>query len=143
MNADWTRPYVGIPFVAKGRDFSGCDCGGLVLLALKVERGVIATDFEDYAAEDFADMRGVRKISRGIEAIMREWIVVEKPLPFDLCRFRYGREPFHYGVYVGRGQFLHVEKALLFSRLTPLDDLDWGPRFIEFRRHERLMGAPC
>lgn len=73
---------------------------------------------------------------------MREWVVVEKPLPFDLVRFRYGRYPSHVGMWAGyRNNFLHVEKNGGVARLAPITDALWGPRFFEFRRHRLLMGA--
>lgn len=33
----WTKKYVGIPFVSGGRDFTGCDCYGLIRLILQNE----------------------------------------------------------------------------------------------------------
>ena len=44
----WSDKYVSppIPFKPRGRDFSGCDCGGLVLLALKDHFGIEARDVE-------------------------------------------------------------------------------------------------
>lgn len=139
----WVKKYIGIPFLEGGRTAGGCDCGGLVLLALKQECGIIAADFNDYGKAEFGNGKGMSRLGAGIESLMREWIVVDKPQPFDLLRFRYGRTPCHVGLWVGQGKFLHVEKDGLFARLTPLTDIVWGPRFIEFRRHEALMeGKP-
>lgn len=135
----WTGKYIGIPFVEGGRDFSGCDCGGLVLLALKLEKGVIASDFNNYGKREFKNMCGYAVLGQGIEELMKEWIPVDEPLPFDLVRFRYGRLPCHVGIYAGNGKFLHVEESQGVARITDMNDLSWGPRFVDFRRHRELM----
>jgi cell wall-associated NlpC family hydrolase len=50
MQHDWTK-YIGIPFRDHGRDFTGCDCYGLVRLALLNEFGValplLIDEYED------------------------------------------------------------------------------------------------
>ncbi len=140
-NQHWTNKYIGIPFREGGRDTSGCDCGGLVLLVLQREFAIQALDFTAYETADFC-RHGFNKLADGIESLMREeWAVVDTPQPFDLVRFFYGRFPCHVGLWAGYGNtFLHVEKDGLFTRLTPMTDLSWGPRFMEFRRHKAMIG---
>ena len=142
MREHWTDKYIGIPFREGGRDFTGCDCGGLVVLALREECGIQALDFTEYEALDFMGMAGFEKIGAGIERVMGEWGAVEKPQAFDLARFYHGRYPCHVGLWSGKGgTFLHVEKHGGVARLTSMTDLAWGRRFFEFRRHKGLGGA--
>lgn len=57
----WHEKYIGIPFENGGRSFLGCDCGGLVLLMLKTERGIHAKDMlEVYERQEFAHARRSR-----------------------------------------------------------------------------------
>lgn len=143
MSGQWTDAYIGIPFKEGGRDESGCDCAGLALLVLRREAEVEATDFRAYETADFNYPHGYAALSKSMDELMAEWAPVKEPQALDLVRFRYGRYPAHVGIWAGSGNlFLHVEKEGNFARLTPLTDLAWGPRFIEFRRHERLMGLP-
>lgn len=136
---NWTDKYIGIPFTEGGRDFAGCDCGGLVLLALRLEKGVTALDFNDYGKGAFKTLRGFALLGEGIESLMHEWLPVDVPRAFDLVRFRYGRLPCHVGIYAGSCTFLHVEEAQGVARITDMNDLSWGPRFVDFRRHRELM----
>ena len=139
MRSNWSDRYIGIPFVEGGRDFTGCDCAGLVLLALREECGIHALDFTAYETLDFNCMDGYGKLGGLIEQAMSEWTVVEAPQAFDLARFYHGRYPCHVGLWTGQGNaFLHVDKAGQFARLTPMTDLSWGKRFFEFRRHRDI-----
>jgi len=88
---NWTDRYIGIPFKEGGRDFSGCDCAGLVLLALREETGIQALDFTEYERLDFAGMAGYEKLSSLIERAMSEWCEADEPQAFDLARFYHGR----------------------------------------------------
>jgi len=136
---NWTDRYIGIPFIEGGRDFSGCDCAGLVLLALREECGISALDFTEYERLDFAGMAGYGKLGGLIERAMREWCGVDAPKAFDLARFYHGRFPCHVGLWTGHGNtFLHVDKRGTFARLTSMTDLSWGKRFFEFRRHREI-----
>lgn len=137
---NWTDKYIGIPFVPGGRSESGCDCGGLVLLALRKEKSIVAADFNAYDRKDFGNMRGMSRLGLGIECLMEEWLPVKTPLPFDLVRYRYGRWPSHVGIYARAGKVLHVEEGQGFARIIDLKDPVWGPRFVEFRRHKLLAG---
>lgn len=136
---NWSDRYIGIPFAPGGRSVAGCDCGGLVLLALRREKGVIASDFNAYGRGEFGDMRGMEALGRGIEGLMEEWIPMEEPRPFDLVRYRYGRWPSHVGIYARPGKVLHVEEARGFSCVMDMKDTVWWPRFVEFRRHREMM----
>ena len=140
MTEHWTGKYIGIPFVPGGRDMDGCDCGGLVLLVLRQEKGVLASDFNAYLPENFRHASGMAGLGEGItDLVRREWPKVEAPRPFDLARFLVGRHPAHVGVYAGDGLFLHVDDSGFCARLTELQDLSWVPRLYDFRRHKAVL----
>lgn len=134
----WTEKYMRIPFKEGGRSFAGCDCGGLALLVLREEKGVLAADFTEYNAADFRQRLGFARLGKGIDELMREWVVVERPRPFDLCRFRYAGVPCHVGIYIGPCGFLHCERKIN-TAVTRHNDPHWSANFIEFRRHRELL----
>ena len=134
----WSNRYIDVPFKEGGRSLEGCDCGGLVWLIMKQEAGVCITDFQDYGLKEFTSPSGFASLGRGVDSVMDEWLVVDKPKALDLVRFRVGRAPCHVGIYVGQGWFIHSEKEYIFSRLARLNEPAWQRRFIEFRRHRDL-----
>lgn len=141
---NWSDKYIGIPFVEGGRDFHGCDCGGLVLLVLRCEKGIIGRDFTAYELEDFKTRRGLMTIGKGIDAVVaEEWEPVSgEPRAFDLLRFNTGKASCHVGIYVGDGRFLHVESGRgQTAHLECLNSLVWGPKLFAVCRHRALTGG--
>ena len=103
----WTDKYISppIPFVPRGRGFSGCDCGGLVLLVLKEEFGVVARDTEmEYEAAHFERMTHAKRavLEEAIGDAMREWCPVgrDEVRPGDMAVFAPKGVPSHVGVVV-------------------------------------------
>lgn len=139
----WTDKYIGIPFAENGRDFDGCDCGGLVLLALRTERGIVARDFgAEYTAAEFRGREGRRHLEALIAECAREFPRVDAPRPLDVLRFAVGGAICHVGLYVdglGGGRMLHVEETGGAARLEYINGLHWNRRLREIRRHERLL----
>lgn len=140
---NWTRKYTdpGVPFVAGGRDFNGCDCGGLVLLALREEKGIVAKDFSNYNPKDFATRSGYEHLAQLVKDALIDWpVIVTDPKPFDLVRMEVGSARCHVGLYVGQGYFLHVEDAFgSIARLTNICDMGWGSNIFEYRRHKAFV----
>lgn len=139
----WTDKYIGIPFMAGGRDFDGCDCGGLVLLALRTEKNIVARDFgAEYSAAEFRGRAGRARLAAVITEYAREFPCVNMPRPLDVLRFSVGGAVCHVGLYVdgmGGGRMLHVEETGGTARLEYINGLHWGRRLREIRRHERLL----
>jgi len=44
---DWAGDFIGLPYTDKGRDRTGCDCWGLVRLALAEVAGITLPDYSD------------------------------------------------------------------------------------------------
>jgi cell wall-associated NlpC family hydrolase len=95
---------IGIPFKNGGRDFNGCDCLGLTMLAFRLE-GVVLPDYAisclDVAAIDSQIDRS-RPQWRRIDRPRIPCIVVMRMDPDapDMCS--------HLGVYIGANRILHT-----------------------------------
>ncbi|MCV0424674.1 MAG: C40 family peptidase [Roseibium sp.] len=134
----WSNKYIGTPFAEFGRDWSGVDCYGLVVLAYRVELGIDLTSYagEYVSCEEHAELDGLFKgaIDCG------PWNRVEGTAQaFDVALFRRGPLASHCGLVVGHRQMLHVsgrEQAKL-GRYRPEPGKS---QLIGHYRHNRLMG---
>lgn len=143
---NWSDKYISppIPFKPRGRDFSGCDCGGLVLLVLKDHFGVTARDTEkEYEDGHFERMtRDNRQILEGaIEDAMQEWVPVarEDVKPGDMAVFAPRGVPCHVGVVVSPGRMLHVDQCEGQTCLADIHGLKWGGSFQGYYRHAKMF----
>lgn len=111
---DWVADYIGIPFLANGRERSGCDCYGLVRLVIRERLGLALPGYaDDYQGVDdraaiaglvHADLDRMEAVpcevqpfrSRGVERLG------------DVIVLRWKGQPVHMGVVVARGQMLHT-----------------------------------
>ena len=50
----WTARYINIPYINKGREFSGADCWGLVRLVYKNELGIDLPTYGEVSADNLA-----------------------------------------------------------------------------------------
>ena len=128
--AGWTRDWVGIPFLDRGRDRAGLDCWGLLRL---VEREVFGVEVPSFSG-DYGDVRDHARIAELIEANLPGWDPVVEPDPATgLCDFGAGRPgdgvllrrrggPLHVGVVVAPGWMLHTEEGTA-SVLAPYNGL--------------------
>lgn len=108
---------LGTPFRAKGRDWRGVDCWGLVYLAYRELRGVdLPTYADDYAERD---LRGSRALGGLVAREAESWRLVRaagEPSGaediLDVVVLRLGGRPVHVGLYLGEGRFLHAEEKI-------------------------------
>lgn len=104
----WTRGYIGIPFKARGRDRTGCDCWGLVRLVLCEQYGHNLPSFDDeYAALDV----------KGDEALIKTHLpdllrLVRSPSCGDIALMRIRGALSHVGLYLGDGFILHTDHGI-------------------------------
>lgn len=142
----WSDKYISppIPFVPCGRDFSGCDCGGLVLLVLREEFGIVALDAErEYEAAHFERMTHDKRkvLEQAIDEAMREWVPIEREeaQAGDMATFAPKGVPCHVGVVIVPGRMLHMEQEAGQSSLADIHGLKWGSSFAGYYRHAKMF----
>jgi cell wall-associated NlpC family hydrolase len=138
----WCNRYVGIPFVSRGRDRLGCDCYGLVALVLREQ---FAIEVPSYA-NDYPDALEQLEVAWLIsnEISRQRWQRLNVPLPIDgerssalpgsVILLRIAGQPWHVGIVVADGWFLHVRPAT-DSCLERYDSLRWHRRIQGFYRY--------
>lgn len=123
----WVAPFLGIPFIERGADFSGCHCWGLVCLVFRQVRQIELPAYAEIGAGE------ALKVARAMraEAVEQTWCEVIGPWrEFDvvlLAEFEHKerkttRYPGHVGVAAGPNLLLHVERdfdSLCMERSDP------------------------
>jgi cell wall-associated NlpC family hydrolase len=103
----WWAPYIGIPFVDKGRTWDGCDCYGLARLVLGEQLGIWMPSYtEHYESAEVG--AGVSAAWTTFEPL---WTRIEEPRPFAVVLFSFPYGCLHCGVMVDDRQMLHVERG--------------------------------
>lgn len=102
----WTQKYVGIPFQSSGREFSGCDCYGLIRLIFQNEYCICLPEFNLYA-----DALNPRETS----ILFKEYVPVicgtkiQEPEEKAVCLIRTTSGLLsHVGLYAGDGFIIHT-----------------------------------
>ena len=122
-----TDRYLPIPYVDKGADFDGVNCWGLVKLVYEVERGIRLPDYAE------VDEKSGPDVEREINAHRGEWqeASMASLIDFDLLILRVRNLPWHIGVYVGDGHFMHAHPV---TGVT-------APRLTNVHWRNRILGA--
>jgi len=106
MIDDYTK-YLAIPWKDKGRDYSGCDCWGLVRLFLKDDCGL------DLAAldGDYATARDVQAVRELADREKARWIPIkpQNAQKGDVVELSLSRADYHVGVMINEKMVLHIE----------------------------------
>lgn len=117
MTADeCIRKYLGVPYKHGGRDSSGLDCYGMVVLVYK-DLGISLPDYEYQKGwEEEGKDYFVTEYHKGFKKVM-------EPKLWDVVLFRNSRNSDvvnHVGIYVGEDQVLHCleEKTILVGKLS-------------------------
>lgn len=139
----WSDSYVGIPFKDGGRDASGCDCGGLVLLILQRELGIAARDVnEPYTRADFHTRAGNRRLASAVAWCLEDWRELPEGAelkPFDLVLYRVpGGAECHCGCVVTPRLMIHVEERHS-AHLMKIAPKVYGYSLVGFYRHAQLV----
>jgi len=131
MLPTWVGKYVGIPFKELGRDCSGCDCYGLVLMVLKKEFGVEPPDYTGR----YDTTRNGQAIDNIIERESAKWDLVDTPRVGDAVLFRVAGLKWHIGVMVGLDVVLHTERGKN-TIVERIDSLRWRNRIEGYYRYD-------
>jgi len=133
----WVANYIGIPFVAHGRDRTGWDCWGLVHVVLAERFGVHVPSYVgSYASTNDQDGLG-----RLIRSRMTPWHeVTGREHAGDVALLRVRGAPMHVGLVVAKGWMLHVEEGV-DSMVERTDGPRWVKRLIGVYRHEAMTDA--
>ena len=122
----WWNDYVGIPFLAKGRDRDGIDCWGLVRLVYKEQFNIELPSFsEEYEADDTARMKEL------VAQYLEGWQETKEPKPGTGILFRVMGFESHMGIYLGDNKFLHCRENQS-AVIESLDRIEWKNRLVGF-----------
>lgn len=104
---EFTNLAIGVPFIDKGKDFSGFFCWGVVLSAYQKVFGIEIPD-PDVSAMDSEEA------AKHFNLHCQSWIEINKgkEKPGDVVLFRIGRFIAHAGLVVKPGLMLHVDEGI-------------------------------
>ncbi len=124
MKTDFSK-YVDIPFKHRGRDFSGCDCLGIVILIYKEERGIILPDYLDQEY-NLRNKEDDSRLEEGwAEHMKLAWRPIKPPFKRWDCLIFYANSKRivadHMGICIGDDKFLHTSALYRQSMVGRLD----------------------
>lgn len=126
-------PYVGVPWLDRGRELTGCDCWGLHRLVYRDGPRIELPSFaEDYVGP--ADREAIQALISGGRSV---WIPIDAAdaRPFDLVLMH--DRPWHVGTLVQPGRMLHVPEGRS-SVIEHISTGRFGRRLEGLYRHEAL-----
>lgn len=133
----WATALIGIPFVEHGRSMAGCDCWGLVRLALAIGFGVTVPDY----TEEYATTTDREEIHALVTQESLGWLQVPAAAsqPGDVVLFRMQGRVCHAGIVLEAPYFLHCQKDI-GSALERWDAPLWRRRLDSVIRHHEMAG---
>ncbi len=135
------RKYTRIPFKSHGRDFRGCDCGGLVWLVYKNELGIELPDWREIYSgtqvEDSLELEEAVSTMLGENGIEVE---LKDVRPFDVISFRVcGQASTHVGLAISNSKFIHIMQGLSNVETERFDSIKWQRRITGCFRHAAMF----
>ncbi len=133
MKTDFT-PYLNIPFKHRGRDFTGCDCWGLIRLIYERKQGIFLPEGLDVEYENDLNIRDRAYLQDGLDNyIKREGFEkVTHPLKKWDCLIFYASPrrvvADHVGLCIGDGKFIHTSNRLDMSLVSRFEGF-WESKF--------------
>lgn len=131
--------YLRIPFKEHRRDFSGCDCGGLVWLVYKEELGIELPDWrEGYTStqiEHGAELESTLSTMLGENG---HEVDLQNMQPFDVIAFRINGLPMHVGIAINNHYFMHIMQGKTQVCLERIGSVQWEKRISGVYRYGNL-----
>lgn len=132
----WAAQYIGIPFVAHGRDITGWDCWGLCRHVWREHYGIEVPSYD----ETYVTPNDVREISAvlGRELPDTPWrpIPIAQAQPGDGLLFLLKGSPTHIGILVAGDRFLHADPTV-GTCIDRLSAAWWERRLVSAYRYMR------
>jgi probable lipoprotein NlpC len=122
----WTADLIGLPFKGAGRERTGCDCYGLMVLdyaALGIALRTYDGEIPDYGTAPSRDDRAtIARLLAAGEA-NPDWRRVElsEARPHDALIFARGALDTHLGIFVDARRMLHTNAVAGQSRIEAFD----------------------
>lgn len=119
---EFVRKALTVPFLEKGRDYSGWDCWGLVYCAY--------WDIKDLALPaylDYGSTREYEKLHALVESAKCFWEPAVIPAPMDVALFRISKYQTHVALMVDKRNALHAEQKI-GTFIEPVDAAIWRKR---------------
>lgn len=128
----WVRPYIGIPYVPRGRSMQGVDCWGLFVLVMQREFHIEVPSFaDDVAYTCRADALPASEfLKKHKDHLGWHPIPIKDAREGDGILFRVFGQPLHVGVVVTRNIVLHVEEGIA-SVIENYNESLWRNRIVE------------
>ena len=137
---DLKRKYMRIPFKDHGRDFSGCDCGGLVWLVYHTELNIDLPDWRNLysctTVEHSIDLSNTVSTMLGENSI--EVPLFEKK-PFDVLSIRIRGADIHVGLVVDEYNFMHIWRGVTTVSIEKFNSLMWKRSISGCFRHPQMF----
>lgn len=132
MLGEFVRRALPVPFVEKGRDFSGWDCYGLVHCAYREIYGVELPAYLEYdSTREYEQLRSLIATAKPL------WTPVKDCQVGDVALFTISGQPIHVALVVDRRNALHAESKL-GTFLEPIRGVVWGKRLEGIYRYAGL-----
>ena len=131
------RKYMRIPFKDHGRDFTGCDCGGLVWLLFKNELGIELPDWREFYSctriENAFELEST--VSTTLGELCRE-VPFSDRKPFDVISLSIHGMDTHVGVVVDDDSFIHIMQGRTNVTVEKFSSPHWRNRVTGCFRYE-------
>jgi cell wall-associated NlpC family hydrolase len=131
MKPDFSK-YINIKYKHKGRDFTGCDCFGLIYIIYKQERNIELPNYLDINYGCYLNEKEEDHIEKLYDYNTKnKWIIATLPYRLWDCLIFYASQKKvvadHIGMYIGDGKFIHTSAGLNISLVSRLDKF-WSTR---------------
>lgn len=140
FTTDIQKKYMRIPFKDHGRDYDGCDCGGLVWLVYHKELGINLPDWRSMYScttiEHSTELQNTVSTMLGENSIE---VPLDERQPFDVISMRIRGADIHVGLVVNRNYFMHIWHGVTTVSVERFDSIMWKNAVTGCFRHKLMM----